>query len=87
MHVRRKFKENEGEMKKSKELIIKRIQSISLEPLVSLVLELVSERRRAPRGEGKQESKGRTRKAREGQGRQRKQGKVGSGSFTRNTCR
>jgi len=45
LHVRRKLKENRGKTKKLEAPILKRILRISLGLLVSLVLELVSERR------------------------------------------
>ena len=54
-------------MKKLEASVINRPHSISWYPLVSSVLDFVSERRRAPRGEGKKTSKGGARKAKEGQ--------------------
>jgi len=51
--VRRILKENRGKMKKLEASIIKRHRSINLGPFFNSVLELVLERRRAPRGERK----------------------------------
>ena len=61
-------------MKKLEETIIKRHHIISLWPFISLVLEFVSERRRAPRGERNKARKGRKRKEKEGKGSKGKKG-------------
>jgi len=52
-------------MKKLGEKITKKHQSINLGHFVSLVLELVLEKRIVPRGERKQESKGRIKTSKE----------------------
>jgi len=70
--VRRKLKENRGKMKKLEESMTKIHHSINFGPFVSSVLELVSKRRRTPREEGKQASKGRIRKAKESKDQARK---------------
>ena len=62
--MRRKLKENNGKLNKLEASMIERMLRISSQLFFSSFSELHSERRRTPRGERDQASKGRKRKKR-----------------------